>query len=393
MTKGKNAINFTKAALNALPLPEGKKRAWYWDTKVNSLALMVTGTGRRSFYHYRWVAGKPVQRLIGAFPDLSIEQARQKAESLNGLVARGEDPRMAAGTARGEWTLADLGEWYVEEHSKKRKRSWRQDAMYFENHFKVFAKTKLSHITKADLRSFHEDMGDKVGPYAANKALRLLSAVFNRAITYDKFRGENPAAAIEFFPERSRDRRLMPDEMPLFIRAVQDESNTDVRDFVLLSLYTGARKANVLAMAWQQIDFTSRTWRIPMTKTGDWQVIPLEDAEIGILRRRKQGNATPWVFPGPGATGHMQDPRKGWLRILRRAGLDDLHLHDLRRTLGSWMVDSGASLPVIGKVLNHQNQSTTAIYARLSLDPLRVAKQKTHGAILQAAKTQDMGAS
>lgn len=51
--------------------------------------------------------------------------------------------------------------------------------------------------------------------------------------------------------------------------------------------------------------------------------------------------------------------------------ITDLRIHDLRRTLGSWQAKTGASLPIIGKSLNHKTQQATAIYARLDLDPVR----------------------
>lgn len=81
----------------------------------------------------------------------------------------------------------------------------------------------------------------------------------------------------------------------------------------------------------------------------------------------------PYVFPGRNERGHLTNISKAWTRIRIHAGLADVRIHDLRRTLGSWLAASGASLPLIGKALNHSQVSTTAIYARLSLDPVRTA--------------------
>ena len=79
------------------------------------------------------------------------------------------------------------------------------------------------------------------------------------------------------------------------------------------------------------------------------------------------------------------EPKKGWKRILERAGIEDLRLHDLRRTLGSWQAKTGASLAIIGKSLNHKNQNTTAIYARLDLDPVRDSVNTATSAMMVAA--------
>jgi hypothetical protein len=78
------------------------------------------------------------------------------------------------------------------------------------------------------------------------------------------------------------------------------------------------------------------------------------------------------------------EPKKGWQRILEKA-----NLADLRRTIGSWQAKTGASLAIIGKSLNHKNPATTAIYARLDLDPVREAMQRATSAMLAAAGMKD----
>jgi integrase len=104
----------------------------------------------------------------------------------------------------------------------------------------------------------------------------------------------------------------------------------------------------------------------------------------------KAAKRLPWVFPGDGPRGHLVEPRKGWERILARAGIENLRIHDLRRSLGSLMADTGASLHIIGKTLSHKRESTTAVYARLMLDPVREAKAKAHARLRsQADRTSD----
>jgi integrase len=79
------------------------------------------------------------------------------------------------------------------------------------------------------------------------------------------------------------------------------------------------------------------------------------------------------------------EPKTAWKRILTRAGIQDLRIHDLRRTLGSWQAATGASLPIIGKSLGHKSLGATQIYARLNLDPVRESLNKATDALLQAA--------
>ena len=79
------------------------------------------------------------------------------------------------------------------------------------------------------------------------------------------------------------------------------------------------------------------------------------------------------------------EPKKAWHRIRKSADVSDVRIHDLRRTLGSWLAASGYSLPLIGRALNHSNVSTTAIYARLDLDPVRQALEHNAKMMLSAS--------
>jgi integrase len=378
-------INFTKAALDALPVPAPGKRIYHWDSKTRGLAICVTGTGSKTFYVYRKIGGKPQQYRIGPYPDLSIEQARRKADEYNGLVAVGEDPKDRQREAKKDPTFEQVFEWYMEVHAKPRKESWREDQAQFNRYLQGLAGVKVAKISMADIRNLHTRVGKEHGPYAANRLLSLVRGVFNKAIKGQFIKSVNPALGIDKFVEVSRARRLEAEEIPLFFQAVEEDPNADIRDYIMLSLYTGARKTNVLEMRWDQIDFTTATWQIPMTKNKTPQTVTLDKPELEILKRRKANGSGLWVFPGSGKTGHMVEPKGGWRRILDRAGIRDLRIHDLRRTLGSWMGDEGASMPIVGRALNHKSQATTQVYLRLSNNPVRQAKTKAIEALQRAA--------
>lgn len=140
-----------------------------------------------------------------------------------------------------------------------------------------------------------------------------------------------------------------------------------------------------LAMRWDQINLEQGEWYIPNTKNKTPQTIPLTEEAIVILQRRKQAVTSEYVFPSTGSTGHLMEPKLGWQRILARAEVANLRIHDLRRTLGSWQARTGASLAIIGKSLNHKSPQATAIYVRLDLDPVRASVEKATKAIFNAA--------
>jgi integrase len=165
---------------------------------------------------------------------------------------------------------------------------------------------------------------------------------------------------------------------------------TTNRDFILMCLLTGGRKSRVAEMRWDQISLSGATWRIPaeLEKNGEEHVVPLVPKAVEILEERSRGTKSDWVFVGTGKTGHIVCPTKAWDRVKKRAGMEDLHLHDLRRTLGSWQLATGADLAIIGKTLNHKDLSTTLIYARLNLDPVRQSMEAATNALWGAAKSK-----
>ena len=379
-----NRIAFTMKRVESLSIPSNKRVYWY-DTDCRGLAVCVNPTGAKVFYLYKWHNGRPTRTPLGNFPEISVETARKQAKALLGDMARGLDPHAARQAARHEQTVGGLWEFWLETHAKQHKRSWKEDERQFNVFLKSWSHRRLSAIKKADVQTLHAKVGTKNGHYAANRLLALVRAMFNKAADMG-FTGPNPTAGINKFKEVKRDRFLEGDELPAFFRSLVEEPNETLRDFFLLALLTGARRANIQAMAWVDLDLTARYWRIPETKSGVPVVVPLVPAAVALLTTRKQTtNGSPWVFPSRSKCGHLTEPKAAWKRIIERAGLKNLRPHDLRRSLGSWQAMGGASLPIIGKSLGHTQQSTTQIYARLQMDPVRDSVGSATDAILEAA--------
>lgn len=378
-------FRFTKKAIERLPVPD--KLTTYHDTNTNALKLVVRPSGTKTYILYRKIKGKPERITLGRFPDLSIEQARNKASALNVQIAQGQNPSEKQRITKQEMTLDELFQQYLEQHAKLHNKAWQYNHDQYQRHLVKWRNYKLSQITNTDIRRLHATLGCNNGHHTANRILELLHAMFNKAIEWG-WEKANPAHGIKKFREKSRERFIQADELPRFFQALMAEPNETARDYILLSLLTGARKSNVLAMRWEEINFKQATWTIPETKNGDAHTVPLVDVALAILQLRyNKNNQCVWVFPGSGKTGHLVEPKKAWKRILAAANIKDLRLHDLRRSLGSWQANTGASLPIIGKTLAHKNIATTAIYARLNIDPVREAMDKATQAMLQAAQT------
>lgn len=383
-----NKIKFTKENLDALPSPDSGKRDIYHDTKTSGLQLRVTGV-KTFFVNRRIKGGDPERITLGRYPEMTIEQARRKTMEILHDIAEGKNPAEVKRGKKAELTFADLFTEYLERHSKPNKRTWREDESKYKTYLeRPLGRKKLSAIDRRDIALIHSSITKAGHDITANRVLALLSSAFGWAISAGLWE-LNPAIGIKRNKEKSRDRFIQGDELPRFFQAVAKEENETIRDYILMSLLTGARRSNVLAMRWQDISFNRHEWRIEETKNGTPQTVALSPEAIEILQNRKPSNDAVFVFPGSGKAGHLMEPKKGWKRILERAGIDNLRIHDLRRTLGSWQAKTGASLAIIGKSLNHKNQNTTAIYARLDLDPVRDSVNKATSAMMMAAGLKD----
>lgn len=380
--------NFTKDYLNALPLPAPGTRAVYHDAKTTGLQIRVTATGAKTFCVYRRIkGGQPERVTLGRYPEMSIEQARRKAADINAAIEGGENPAKVKRAHREEPTFADIFALFI---PGKRKRNGQplsdrtirdyQDCLRL--HLAKIKELKLSQIGRDDVRRIHA-AATKKSPASANRAVAIVSSVYNYAIDeLEVYTGPNPAAKIKKNYEAPRERFAQSDELPRLFAAMEADP---LGDFFLLALLTGARRSNIQAMRWDEINLDEGIWRIPLTKNGTSQNVTLSPEAVIVLSNRKKLTESPFVFPGTGASGHLMEPKRAWARILKHAGLEDLRIHDLRRTLGSWQAKTGASLTIIGKSLNHKTHQATAIYARLDLDPVRQSVNTATSAMMAAA--------
>jgi len=437
-------LNFTKAALDALPLPAAGQRVAVLDAKAPGLQLRLTSSGAKTFCVFRRVrgGGSPERVTLGRYPTMSIEQARRRASEITAAMENGTNPAEVLRAQKGELTFGDLFKDYLDRHAKPRKRSWKDDEQRYQQYLeKPLGGKKLSAINRQAIALLHANITKSGHPAVANRVLALTSSIYGRCVEWGLVES-NPAHGIRRNPEKSRDRFLQSSELPRFFTALAEEPNPTVRDYFLLSLLTGARRSNVLAMRWPEVSLDEAVWRIPDTKNGTPQNVPLLPEAIEILKVRKAANEqdkekrSAYVLASYGVSGHLKEPKKGWQRIFDRdelrqltrliheAGrkfealkdadgneaetltaalarvrvlaaklkidttgtrIPDLRIHDLRRTLGSWQAKTGASLAIIGKSLNHKNMATTAIYARLDIDPVRESMARATSAMLVAA--------
>lgn len=402
---GATKIRFTKDSLEAIPLPPTGQTK-YRDAGKERLYLIASQT-RKVFYSVTKFKGRVRWIKIGPFPDVTVHLARQKVDEHSVSFANGRDPGDERQAEKAVLTFGDLFNRYLEDYAKPHKKTWAYDVENHDRHVKAHWRTRrVDEITPAMVTRLHNRLTESSGPVLANRVLALVRGVFNWGIRQELVKGTNPCRGTKANRERSRERFMDGDELPRFLEALGGE-NQKMQDYFHLLLLTGVRKTSLMKMAWVDVNMHKAVWRVAgeQTKNGDPLTVPLTEDAVAILRRRLDENRSPrtvhggrtagpllspWVFPSreTGATegGHLTDVKRSWQNITRRAGLTDLHIHDLRRTLGSWMAGQNASMLMIGKALGHRNARSTEVYARMNLDPVRQAVEQATRAMMQVAK-------
>lgn len=365
---------FTKTYVSSLPVPTDGKRKTYYDQRVRGFCIIVQPSGTKSFYVQRKVRGKTERFLLGRFPETTVEQARVRAVEINSRIDGDENPNDLKRARKGIPTLSEFFDRYMDEHLIPHTRQPENTATNFRYLKKLHTK-RLCDISRDDIQRLIAELAKTIGPPTANKAHTCIRAIYNKAVAWEVVPGPNPASGIQRYRVKSRERFLLPEEVSSFFDSLTKESQ-QFQDFVVLLLCTGARRREMQSMAWANVSLESKIWFLPDSKNNESRTIPLAPQALEILERRKSLAESEWVFPAESKSGHMEEPKQAWRRTVERAGIENFRIHDLRRTLGSWMTVGGANLQVVGKALGHKDMSSTQIYARLDLDPVRKAQEK-----------------
>ncbi len=375
-------MRLTKAVVEGARYPEMGQR-FLRDSVDVGLALRVT-PGAKTFVLERRIDGKVVRGALGQYPDFTLAAARERARQYKGDIAKGINPfeeRLKAREAReGALTFGDLAKRYIEEWARPKRKSWARDKDRLERHFGHLDKKKVAEIDAGMVNKVLVNVKHYAGPVEANRAVQLLRSVFNKAKELKWHVGDNPVSGGKgfFFEEHSRERFLDEDEIERVGKALAAERTWYSQAFCALDLLLGLRKGELLSSRWEYVNLNEGILTLPTTKAGRSHTLPLPEAAVALLKALPSRGKSEWLFPTVGKnhaskSGHLSDIRSAWVRIRTRAGVNDVTVHDLRRTVGSWVIKKQKSLPIVGRVLNHRRSASTEPYARLLLDPIRTA--------------------
>jgi integrase len=344
----------------------GKHQCIYWDANLEGFGVRVYPTGGRTYVcTYRVNRRKRLAKL-GRVDVLTLDQATKKAKAYLGKVANNDDPLEQSDAIKKAPTVEDLVKAYLEGHAKPQKKTWKTDESSLRRNLVAdFRLTLAQNITSAEIAAICVRIGAK-HPYAANSFLDYVRKMYNWGKTPAKLiprHFENPVTGVKRFPKRKRRRFITTVEMPLFIRALEQDESDYARHAVWLLLLTGMRMNEVLKAKWENVDWDMGTLFVGLTKNGEPLLAPLSDLALDRLRMIPRTSGNPYIICGRDRGTHHKGLHAMLERIKKRSGLTNIRTHDIRRTVGSWLAQSGVSLHLIGDVLNHLDTSTTAGYA------------------------------
>jgi integrase len=372
------------------------------DPIMPRLAMRITKAGARS-----WVILYHRSYTIGAVASWPYPEVVKEAQRVNRLIDQGGDPHAERDTRREAPTVGEMiEEWRRDVHSKNPPKVRPSTLAEYEGQIAQWilpylGKQLVVNVTKADVEKLHQritEKGKRRGtPKRANRVVALLSSLFSFAVKQG-MRSDNPAKGIERNTEHARYRLLSGAEFDRLLTAISECRRPQAQRALRLLLLTGARRGEVLGMQWAQLDLAAGTWAKPpsSTKQKRLHIVPVAAPARAILaeilaeaeaRSARTGQPiSRWVFPAIGKRDEpVREIKITWAGVCKRAGIEDLHLHDLRHVFATYFASTGVGLPLIGRLLGHSQARTTERYSHVALDPMREQVER-FGAFVEAVQ-------
>ncbi len=381
----------TKRIVDAIEPAE--KDIWKWDNELPGFGVRVKPSGVKSYLiQYRNRQGATRRRTIARHGVLTADQARSEARQLLASVGRGDDPSAVRKAERLAPTMSDLLDRYLSEHVQIHNRpSTIEDVQRM---VRLYIRPSLGHmkaaaVSRSDVMKLHGAMKDK--PRRANNVLSVLSKAFNLAEAWEiRPDGTNPCRHVHRYKENKRERFLSDSELASIhqvMRAMEEEQSvpTVVLNAIRLLALTGCRLGEIRQLRWEDVDFECACLSLPDSKTGPRQH-GVGAHSLALLASLPRTEGSPWVFCGtdPSAALRKERLEKAWQKIRAAAGIEDIRLHDLRHTVGTYAGQTGANSFLVRDKLGHKTTALTDRYVNRDASPLRKLSDQVEDRIAAA---------
>lgn len=409
-------MQFAEKFIKSLKPKEGQKK--FFDVREKSgqgFGLSIFPSGEKSFIFIYSFAGRKRRMTLGRYPACSLADARGLHRDALKMLESGKDPalekRKKFTEDRDSSTVSGLIEEYIEKWAKPRKRSWEADERCLNKDVKpMWGRRKAKDITRREVILLLDKIKDRGAPIAANRTLACVRRMFNFAVERDIIPTSPCVAVKAVAKENRRDRCLSVDEIKDFWEGFNCTAKlkngkpslqmSEGCKFALkLQLVTSQRKGEIVSAEWSELDLSQGWWTIPAEKAKNKNAhrVPLSKLALELLLeiKRLSGDSR-WLFPSDKTDSHLTGaaidhavrrsveafPKvKGWTP------------HDLRRTSATHMTSMGISRLVVSKLLNHVENSVTAIYDRHSYDSEKKNALEAWGKMLREIVSGEVSAN
>jgi integrase len=368
-----------------------------WDGELTGFGVRVRASGSRSFVAVYRTGGRdtPLRRVtIGAVGKIEADKAREEARKIIRQAELGHDRAAEKAKARAEMTFDKVCDLYVAEGCETKKPSTlTTDRGRIERHIKpLLGKKRVGEITRTDVEKFMRDVAagktaadEKTKPRGraiveggkgtATRTVGLLGGIMSFAVAR-QLRSTNPVRGVKRYADRKRETFLSPAELSKIGVALSvlehDSTNPTAIAIIRLLAFTGARKSEIAALRWPEVDIERGYLRLGDSKTGA-KVIPIGAPACEVLASVAAVEGSDYVFPASSGKGRFQGVERVWQKVRAAAGFPALRLHDLRHSFASVGLARGDALQVIGAILGHADVKTTSRDAHLANDPVKKA--------------------
>ncbi|MDM7950083.1 tyrosine-type recombinase/integrase [Hydrogenophaga sp.] len=423
MPKQQNRVRLTAGRVDAFACPVGKSQAFLWDTDAPSLALRVSPTGRKTYVFESRLNGQSLRVNIGTATDWPIEKARTRAQELKRLVDAGTDPReierqqqadkaaLKVAASAEALTVGDVWPTYLKQGKPKRRDAWKPgyradlEAMAAPGGVEKkrgkgltrpgplypLLALPLAGVNEDSLKSWFDSEALK-GKHQAARALMMFRGFLRWCSARPEYRkltdrdAGRAAAIVESLPSSTRRTdALEAAQVPGWWMGVEQLSNRTASVYLRALLLTGARREEMAAMKWADVDFQWRKLTIA-DKVEATRTIPLTPYLAQLLAALPRVNE--FVFASTGKAGRIADTRASHANALQSAAIEALTIHGLRRSFSLLGEAAGAPAGAIAQVMGHKPSATAEGYRPRSVDALRPFLAQIEAHILKLAGVQ-----
>ena len=416
-------IAFTAGRVSGFKCPPEKKQAFLWDATAPGLGLRATPAGKPAYVFQSVYKGKDLRITIGSPAAWSIPDAQAKARELQRLIDEGKDPRdlkrealaahaeKQAAAAAQALTVGEVWPLYLENGKPKRRDSWKPryradlEAMAAPGGEKKkrgqgttrpgplypLLALPLAGVNEDTLKSWY-DREAVAGKHQAARALMMFRGFLRWCAARPEYReltdreAGKAAAIVESLPSSTRRTDALEAAQVLgWWAGVEQLSNRTASAYLRALLLTGARREELAALTWANVDFQWRKLTIA-DKVDITRTIPLSPYMAQMLATLPRLGS--YVFASTGKAGRITDTRSSHAQALKHAGINHLTVHGLRRSFSLLGEAAGAPAGAIAQVMGHKPSATAEGYRPRSIDALRPFLEQIEAHILNLAGVQ-----